>query len=93
MIQPPPAQPGMRESEVETPALLLDLDAFEHNLDRMAALLRPTGADTLATELWSATSTGRYAEAAPAAALLVVLAAVPTALLTGARARREAVAP
>lgn len=44
MIQPPPAQPGMRESEVETPALLLDLDAFEHNLDRMAALLRPTGA-------------------------------------------------
>ena len=44
MLQPPPAQPGMREDEVETPALLLDLDAFEHNLDRMAALLRPTGA-------------------------------------------------
>ncbi len=34
----------MREDEVDTPALLLDLDAFEHNLDRMAALLAPTGA-------------------------------------------------
>ena len=29
---------------MDTPALLLDLDAFEHNLDRMAALLAPTGA-------------------------------------------------
>ncbi len=44
MLQPPPAEPGMREEEVETPALLLDLDAFEHNLDAMAALLAPTGA-------------------------------------------------
>ena len=43
MLQSPPAQPGMREDEVDTPALLIDLDAFEHNLDRMAALLRPTG--------------------------------------------------
>ncbi len=44
MLQPPPAQPGMREDEVDTPALLIDLDAFEHNLDHMAELLRPTGA-------------------------------------------------
>lgn len=44
MLQPPPAEPGMREEEVDTPALLLDLDAFEHNLDHMAALLAPTGA-------------------------------------------------
>jgi D-serine deaminase-like pyridoxal phosphate-dependent protein len=43
MLQPPPAEPGMREDEVDTPALLLDLDAFEHNLDTMAALLAPTG--------------------------------------------------
>lgn len=43
MHQPPPAQPGMREDEVETPALLIDLDAFEYNLSRMAALLSPTG--------------------------------------------------
>lgn len=43
MQQPPPAEPGMREDEVDTPALLLDLDAFEHNLDHMAALLAPTG--------------------------------------------------
>jgi len=44
LLQPPPAQPGMREDEVDTPALLIDLDAFEHNLGRMADLLRPTGA-------------------------------------------------
>lgn len=44
MLQPPPAQPGMREDEIDTPALVLDLDAFESNLDRMAALLAPTGA-------------------------------------------------
>ena len=44
MLQPPPAQPGMREDEVDTPALLLDLDAFEANLDRMATWLKPTGA-------------------------------------------------
>jgi D-serine deaminase-like pyridoxal phosphate-dependent protein len=44
MMQPPPARPGMREDEIDTPALVLDLDAFEYNLDRMAALLAPTGA-------------------------------------------------
>ena len=43
MLQAPPAQPGMREDEIDTPALLIDLDAFEYNLDRMAALLAPTG--------------------------------------------------
>lgn len=36
MYQLPPAQPGMSESEIETPALILDLDAFEFNLDTMA---------------------------------------------------------
>ena len=44
MLQPPPAQPGMREEDVDTPALLLDLDAFEANLATMADLLAPTGA-------------------------------------------------
>ena len=44
MLQPPPARPGMREEDVDTPALLIDLDAFEHNLDHMAELLAPTGA-------------------------------------------------
>ena len=44
MLQAPPAQPGMREDQIDTPALLIDLDAFEYNLDRMAALLAPTGA-------------------------------------------------
>ena len=36
MLQPPPARPGMREDEVDTPALLVDLDAFEANLDHIA---------------------------------------------------------
>jgi iron(III) transport system permease protein len=44
-------------------------------------LLRPTGADTLATELWTHTSVAAYAAAAPYAALLVLLAAGPTWLL------------
>jgi 3-hydroxy-D-aspartate aldolase len=44
MLQPPPAQPGMREDEIDTPALVIDLDAFEHNLDRMAGLLAPSQA-------------------------------------------------
>jgi D-serine deaminase-like pyridoxal phosphate-dependent protein len=34
----------MREDEIDTPALVIDLDAFEFNLDTMAALLAPTGA-------------------------------------------------
>src|ERR1700761_2498867 len=44
MLQPPPARPGMREEEIDTPALLIDLDAFEYNLDHMAELLAPTKA-------------------------------------------------
>lgn len=44
-------------------------------------LLRPTGVDTLATKLWSQTQVGAYAAAAPYAATLVLLAAVPTSLL------------
>ena len=37
---PAPAQPGMSLQEVDTPALLLDLDAFERNLDRLDESLR-----------------------------------------------------
>ncbi len=43
MTQNPPALPGMALDEVDTPALILDLDTFEANLDRMAALLAGTG--------------------------------------------------
>ena len=49
-------------------------------------LLRPTGMDTLATRLWTETGSGAYAAAAPDAAALVVLAAVPAYLLTRAGA-------
>jgi iron(III) transport system permease protein len=44
-------------------------------------LLRPTGMDTLATRMWTHTGVGEYAAAAPYAALLVVIAAIPTWLL------------
>ena len=43
MLQPPQARIGMHEHEVDTPALLIDLDAFEANLDTMAARLAGTG--------------------------------------------------
>jgi D-serine deaminase-like pyridoxal phosphate-dependent protein len=33
----------MREDEIDTPALVIDLDALAHNLDHMAAVLAPTG--------------------------------------------------
>ena len=45
-------------------------------------LLGPTGYETLATRVWSATSTGAYGDAALPALLLVVVAAVPTWLLS-----------
>ena len=38
----PAARPGDRLSAIDTPALILDLDAFERNLQRMAAALRGT---------------------------------------------------
>ncbi len=41
MLQPAPAVPGMPEDEIDTPALILDLDAFEHNLAAMRDLLAP----------------------------------------------------
>ncbi|MGW0698552.1 ABC transporter permease [Streptomyces sp. NPDC002867] len=44
-------------------------------------LLRPTGMDTLATRLWTETGTGSFAAAAPYAATLILLAAVPSYLL------------
>src|ERR1700722_16415706 len=42
MLQSPPAEPGMPIDEVDTPALILDLDAFEANLDHMAKLAAAT---------------------------------------------------
>jgi iron(III) transport system permease protein len=44
-------------------------------------MLRPTGMETLATELWGRTEVAAYAAAAPYAAALLLLAALPTALL------------
>ncbi len=43
MTTPPPAQIGMRLDEVDTPALIVELDAFEDNLRRMAKELEGTG--------------------------------------------------
>ncbi|WP_117211218.1 ABC transporter permease [Allorhizocola rhizosphaerae] len=41
-------------------------------------LLRPTGFDTLATELWTHTDTAEFAAAAPYALVLVLVSALPT---------------
>lgn len=45
-------------------------------------MLRPTGMDTLATEIWSFAAISRFNEAAPYALLLVGIAAIPTFILT-----------
>ena len=53
-------------------------------------MLRPTGMDTLATEIWSYAAISRFNEAAPYALLLVLIAAIPTFILTIPRtAQRE----
>ena len=52
-------------------------------------LLHPIGMETLATRLWSLTSGASYAAAAPYAATIVVVAAIPTALLTRFAMSRE----
>ncbi len=53
-------------------------------------LLRPIGTDTLATRLWSHTSESSFSAAAPYAAAIIFLAAIPTAVLSslGARASK-----
>jgi len=38
-----PVRPRMRLSDVDTPALIIDLDAFDRNLDRMAAFASQAG--------------------------------------------------
>ncbi|MEQ1615193.1 MAG: DSD1 family PLP-dependent enzyme, partial [Hyphomicrobiaceae bacterium] len=43
MPQLPPAMPGMPMSDVDTPALIVDLDAFERNLKRMADAVAKSG--------------------------------------------------
>ncbi|HVE74820.1 MAG TPA: iron ABC transporter permease [Mycobacteriales bacterium] len=48
-------------------------------------LLRPSGFETLSVRVWEETGAGEYAAAAPPAALLVLVAAVPTWLLTRRR--------
>ncbi len=51
-------------------------------------LLHPTGSETLAIRLWSLTRVGSYADAAPYAAALVLLAALPTVWLGQALRQR-----
>lgn len=44
-------------------------------------ILRPTGIETLATRLWSATSVGSFSAAAPYALLLIIVAGIPALLV------------
>ncbi len=48
-------------------------------------LLRPAGVDTLATRVWTGAAEGRYAQAAPAALVLVLLSGVALTLLRNER--------
>ena len=43
MAQLPPAAPGMAFADIDTPALVIDLDAFERNLKRMADAVAKAG--------------------------------------------------
>ncbi len=70
----PLAAPG-----VLTGALLVFLSCTKELTATL--VLHPTGTETLAMRLWSATTSGQYAAAAPYAALVVLLAAVPAHLV------------
>ena len=48
-------------------------------------LLRPAGVDTLATRVWTGAAEGRYAQAAPAALLLVAVSALALTVLRNER--------
>ena len=52
-------------------------------------MLRPTGFETLATEMWTFTTVGSFSQAAPYAFGLVVLAAIPAFLLARLTGRRS----
>jgi iron(III) transport system permease protein len=52
-------------------------------------LLRPIGTETLATKLWSHTDAASYAAAAPYAAAILVVAAIPTAVLSAVSAMKS----
>lgn len=52
-------------------------------------VLHPTGTETLATQLWKHTAVSDYANAGPYALALVLFAAIPTALLSGALSSRS----
>lgn len=45
-------------------------------------MLRPTGFETLATEIWSSANIFRFSEAAPYALLLVIFSAIPAFLIS-----------
>ena len=52
-------------------------------------MLRPTGMNTLATELWAKTDVASYGAAAPYALMLVIIAAIPTLLLVRSESTQE----
>lgn len=43
MVQRPPASVGMSVSEIDTPALVVDLEVYERNLDKMAEFIKSSG--------------------------------------------------
>ncbi len=49
----------------------------------MTILLRPTGMDTLATEVWTAAGDLRYSEASAPALMLIGISAIPSILVLG----------
>lgn len=71
----PLAAPG-----VLTGTLLVFLSAMKELPATL--MLRPTGFETLATEIWNNTAIFRFSEAAPYALLLVAIAAIPTFLIS-----------
>lgn len=74
-VTAPLAAPG-----ILTGTLLVFLSAMKELPATL--MLRPTGFETLATEMWNNTAIFRFSEAAPYALTLVLIAALPTFLIS-----------
>ncbi len=42
-MNPPPAEIGASVADIDTPALIVDLDAFDRNIEKMAEFARSAG--------------------------------------------------